>query len=152
MQAVLPLRNVHSRLTSSYFSFKSPNLHCDLERLAVWNGKHTSNHFPLSLKVNACKDSRTSFNLSLDCSSIKLPLLSNFAGGWNAFKKNSGLLMKWRSRKTPTWRRWYWDRPPPKPPPALIIAAPLSAQTFGGLDAQSTAFFRGAGIVRIKNA
>ena len=54
--------------------------------------------------------------------------------------------MKWRSRKTPIWRRWYCDRLPPEPPEALTIAAALSAQTFGGLDAQSIAFFRGADI------
>lgn len=102
---------------------------------------------PWRRNVYACKDIRTCFNIALADASIKFPSLSNFAGGWNAFKKNSGLFMKWRSKKTPVWRRWYCDRPPPKPPPALTIAAALSAQTFGGLDAQSIAFFRGPGTV-----
>lgn len=102
-------------------------------------------HLPLSRTVNACNARRTFFILSSASASIKLPSLSNLAGGWNAFKKNSGLLMKWRSRYTPICLKWYWARPPPKPPPVLIIAAALSAQTFGGRDAQSTAFFKGAG-------
>lgn len=55
--------------------------------------------------------------------------------------------MKCRSRKTPIWRRWYWARPPPNPPPALIIAADLVAQTLGGRDAQSMAFFSTAAMV-----
>jgi len=101
----------------------------------------------LSRQVNACNARRTSFNLSFVFSSIKFPWLSNFAGGWNTFKKNSGLLMKWRSIKTPIWRRWSCPRAPPIPAEALMIAAALSAQTFGGLEAQSIAFFKGAGIL-----
>ena len=97
-----------------------------------------------SLWVKACNDKRTRFSRSFVSGSIKFPSLSNFIGGWNAWMNNSGLLMKWRSRKTPTWRRWYCARLPPALPAALTIAAGLSAQTFGGLEAQSTAFFRGA--------
>lgn len=102
--------------------------------------------FPWNLRVNSFRDRRTSFNLFLASSSIKSPSLLNFAGGWNALRKNSGLLMKWRSRNTPIWRRWYCDLPPPKPPPALTMAAGLPAQTFGALDAQSSAFFNGPSI------
>lgn len=105
-----------------------------------------SQFFPWSLRVNVFKDRRISFNLILASSSIKSPSLLNFAGGWNALMKNSGLLMKWRSKNTPIWRRWYCDLPPPKPPPALTIAAGLPAQTFGALDAQSIAFFSGPSI------
>ena len=101
---------------------------------------------PFILRANACKAKRTTFNLSLVAESIKLPSLSNFAGDSKAFKKNSGLLMKWRSRYTPICRRWYWPRAPPKLPEALTIAAVLSAQTFGALDAQSIAFFKGPDI------
>uniref|UniRef100_A0A2P2MIF9 Uncharacterized protein n=1 Tax=Rhizophora mucronata TaxID=61149 RepID=A0A2P2MIF9_RHIMU len=86
----------------------------------------------------------TSFSLSLTSGSIKFPSLSNFAGGACACKKNSGLLMKRSSRKTPIWRRWYCARRPREPPAALTMAAALSAQQFGGLDAQSIAFFKGA--------
>ena len=103
-----------------------------------------SYHLPWIRKVNSCKARRTSFNLSLVSALTKLPSLSNFAGGSNAFKQNNGLLMKWISRKTPTWRRWYCARSPPPLPPVLIMAAALLAQAFGGLDAQSIAFFKGA--------
>lgn len=87
------------------------------------------------------------FNLSLAGSSTKFPSTSNFSGGWNALRVNSGLLIKWRSRNTPIWRRWYWDTPPPNIPPVLMMAAGLSAQTLGGREAQSIAFLRGAVIV-----
>lgn len=96
-----------------------------------------------SRRVKACSDNRTCLSRSLVSGSIKFPSLSNFGGGWNAWTNSSGLLMKWRSKKTPTWRRWYWARPPPKFPPALTTAAGLSAQQFGARDAQSIAFFRG---------
>ena len=99
---------------------------------------------PRSLKENACKAKRTAFNFSRTSRSIKSPWLSNLGGGWYAFKKNSGLFMKWRSRNTPIWRRWYCDLAPPEPPLELTIAAALFPHTFGGLDAQSSAFFSGA--------
>nr|GMD75179.1 hypothetical protein Iba_chr13aCG12430 [Ipomoea batatas] len=92
--------------------------------------------------VNFCKDRRIFSSFSLVASWIKLPSASNFAGGWNACTKNSGLLMKWRSRKTPICRRWNCPNPPPRNPPALTTAAVLSAHTFGGRDAQSIAFFK----------
>lgn len=106
---------------------------------------HLTNYLPRRRKVNECKARRTSFNFSLASALIRFPSLSNFAGGSNALKQNNGLLMKWRSRKTPTWRRWYCARSPPPFPPVLMIAAALSAHAFGGLDPQwSIAFFRGA--------
>lgn len=107
-------------------------------------------YLPWSRSVNVCNEIRTCFNLSLAASSTRLPSASNFWGGWNALRVNSGLLMKWRSRNTPICRRWYCDLPPPKPPPVLITAAGLSAQTLGALEAQSRAFLSGAGIVTSK--
>lgn len=103
-------------------------------------------YLPWSRSVNTCNETRTCFNLSLAASSTRFPSASNFWGGWNALRVNSGLLMKWRSRNTPICRRWYCDLPPPKPPPVLITAAGLSAHTLGDLEAQSIAFLRGAGI------
>ena len=100
-----------------------------------------------SLSVKAWRDKSTFLSRSLISASIRFPSLSNLGGCWNAWTHSSGLLMKWRSKKTPTWRRWYCDLPPPKPPPALTIAAGLSAQQFFPLEAQSSAFFRGAAIV-----
>ena len=66
-------------------------------------------------RVNVRKAWRTCFRLSIVASSIKLPSLSNFGGGWNAFTLKWGLLTQWRSRKTPTvivphqkfLRRWW---------------------------------------------
>lgn len=100
-----------------------------------------------SLSVKAWRDKSTCLSRSLISASIRFPSLSNLGGCWNAWTHSSGLLMKWRSKNTPTWRRWYCDLPPPKPPPALTIAAGLSAQQFFPLEAQSSAFFRGATIV-----
>lgn len=99
-----------------------------------------------SLSVKAWRDKSTFLSRSLISASIRFPSLSNLGGCWNAWTHSSGLLMKWRSKNTPTWRRWYCDLPPPKPPPALTIAAGLSAQQFFPLEAQSSAFFRGATI------
>nr|DAD42766.1 TPA_asm: hypothetical protein HUJ06_000995 [Nelumbo nucifera] len=48
----------------------------------------------LSLNVSVCNDKSTSFNFSLASGSIKFPSLSNFLGGSNVFKANSGLFMK----------------------------------------------------------
>lgn len=90
-------------------------------------------------RVNACNARSTFCNLCLSCSSIKSPFSSNFWGGSAALTKNSGLLMKWMSRKTPIWRRWYC--PLLLLACTLTIAAGLSAQALGGLDAQSNAFF-----------
>lgn len=100
---------------------------------------------PLSRSAKSCSETRSRFSLSRLCGSTKFPSSSNFRGGCLRDSISSGLLMKWRSKNTPIWRRWYWAlAPPPGPPPVLTMAAAFPAHTFGGLDAQSSAFFRAA--------
>ena len=76
--------------------------------------------------------------------SMTSPCSSNLDGpSWDLIKM-WGLLMKWRSKKTPTWRKWHCARVPPLPPATLSTAAALSPHTLGGRDPQSKAFFRTA--------
>lgn len=102
------------------------------------------NNFGCRRRVKDCKDKRSDLRFSFIWASTKFPWESNFFGGWWALMNISGLLMKWRSRNTPICRKWACDRFPPEPPAALTMAAVFPAITFGGLDAQSIAFFNGA--------